>query len=209
MIRSDADYKIITNGEIGAGIPDFYITKFVINDDPYRGIFSKIKTTSIWFNARETVPKDRIINFDSSDTTTFTNIDGEIDGSASRHGKLSLEHLVRLITINKGISQIQPVNRLKNLTVDQLDKILLDLHNYIKINGRVMIEINKSNKGSKIENNEKKLISKIQSLQVIKTLLDIYLKDKKSANLIMTQIMQFALSIKTDYFSTPRYLRVI
>lgn len=209
MIRSDADYKIITNGEIGAGIPDFYITKFVINDDPYRGIFSKIKTTSIWFDARETVPKDRIINFDSSDTTTFTNIDGEIDGSASRHGKLSLEHLVRLITINKEISQIQTVNQLKKLTVEQLDKILLDLHNYIKINGRVMIEINKSNKGSKIENNEKKLISKIQSLQVIKTLLDIYLKDRKSANLIMTQIMQFALSIKTDYFSTPRYLRVI
>jgi hypothetical protein len=209
MVRSNADYRIIINGEIGAGIPDFYITKFVINDDPHRGIFSKIKTSSIWFDARETVPRNRIINFDSSDTNTFTDIDGEVEGSASRHGKLSLEHLVRLIKKNKGKSQIQTVNQLKKLTVEQLDKVLLDLHTYIKINGGQIIETNKSNKGSKIENSEKKLISKIQSLQVIKSILDIYLKDKKSANLIMTQIMQFALSIKTDYFSTPRYLRVI
>jgi hypothetical protein len=209
MVRVGGDYKIITNGEIGAKLPQFSINKFVINDDPYRGIFSKIKTSSVWYYRGKNVYRDRTINFDSSDTSKYTNIDGEVEGSTSRHGKIALEHIVRLITKNKRLSQIQSVNELKKLNIEELDAKLKILIDYIKKNGGNLVEFNKSNRGSKIENNEKKLISKIQSLQVIKTLLDIYLKDNESANFVMTEIMQFALSVKTDYYGTPRYLRVI
>ena len=38
---------------------------------------------------------------------------------------------------------------------------------------------------------------------------EIYNQDQSIANNIITKIMRYALSIQTDKFDTPRYLRVI
>jgi hypothetical protein len=42
--------------------------------------------------------RDRVINFDSSDTSKPVNIDGEVEGSSSKHGKISLNYIVRSIS---------------------------------------------------------------------------------------------------------------
>lgn len=209
MINVGVDFQIITNGEIGADLPIFSIEKFLVSDDPYRGIFSKIETSSVWHYRKKQIQRDRVINFDSSNTSKSVDIDGEVEGSTSRHGKLSLYHIMRIIRRSRGLSQISSFKQLSKYNIDDLDKIMIDLITRIKSDGGPMIKLNTTNRGSLIKGNEKKLISKIQSLQVIKTLLDIYNKDKNKANKIITEIMQFALSVKTRYFGTPRYLRVI
>jgi hypothetical protein len=209
MVKSGGNYRIITNNEIYSKSPLFSIDKFIINDDPYRGIGSKIKTSSIWFYREENVHRDRTINFDSSDTSKYTEIDGEVDGSTSRHGKISLEQIIRIIRKNKQLNKIESVNSLKKLTIEQLEQKLNKLYEELDSKGKNNIQYNLSDRGSKIEGSEKKIISKIQSLQVVKTLLDIHTKDQNTANIIITEIMKFALSIQVDYFLTPYYLRVI
>jgi len=209
MVKVGGSYSIITNNEIGSNSPLFLIDKFIINDDPYRGINSKIKTSSIWFYRKENVHRDRTINFDSSDTSKYTEIDGEVDGSTSRHGKISLEQIIRIIRKNKQLNKIESVNDLKKLTIGELDEKLMKLFEELDSKSGNKIQYNLSDRGSKIEGSEKKIISKIQSLQVLKTFFDIYSKDEKIANIIMTDIMKFALSIQVDYFLTPYYLRVI
>ncbi|NBX83978.1 MAG: hypothetical protein EBQ95_00025 [Gammaproteobacteria bacterium] len=205
MVKVGGSYRIITNNEIGSTSPLFLIDKFIINDDPYRGINSKIKTSSIWFYRKENVHRDRTINFDSSDTSKYTEIDGEVDGSTSRHGKISLEQIIRIIRKNKQLNKIESVNDLKKLTIEELDKKLIKLFEELDSKSGNKIQYNLSDRGSKIEGSEKKIISKIQSLQVLKTFFDIYSKDEKIANIIMTDIMKFALSIQVDYFLTPYY----
>ena len=61
----------------------------------------------------------------------------------------------------------------------------------------------------KIEGSKNKLISRIQSLQIIILVGRVLLQDRTLANNIITGIMRYALSIQTDKFDTPRYLRVI
>jgi hypothetical protein len=52
-------------------------------------------------------------------------------------------------------------------------------------------------------------ISRYQSLQVIYLIMKAYSIDAKFGNLIITKIMRYALSIETEFFNTPMYLRVI
>jgi hypothetical protein len=77
---------------------------------------------------------------------------------------------------------------------------------------------------SKISGNKNKLISKIQSLQIVLAISQIYKQEEEDgrknneddtkiihliSNGVVTRIMRYALSIQTDKFDTPRYLRVI
>ena len=72
-----------------------------------------------------------------------------------------------------------------------------------------MVLIKELKRGSDISGNEGKLMSRIQSLEVIRALNQIYQKDKNISNKVITNIMRYALSIQTDKFQTPRYLRII
>ena len=59
---------------------------------------------------------------------------------------------------------------------------------------------------------KKKLISKVQSMQVIRALavIDSHDSDKGSAvNDIVSNMLLYALSIKNPNFSSPRYVRVV
>jgi len=72
-----------------------------------------------------------------------------------------------------------------------------------------MISVSPIQRGSDISSSENKLISRIQSLQVVIALSQIYNIDQELANRTITKILRYALSIQTDKFNTPRYLRVI
>ena len=58
-------------------------------------------------------------------------------------------------------------------------------------------------------NIKNKLISKLQSLQILVSIAKIYKVSPMLGNDVMTKIMRHALSIQTSDFDTPRYLRVI
>ena len=72
-----------------------------------------------------------------------------------------------------------------------------------------MIVVTPIKRGSDTDGNENKLISRLQSLQIVLALLQLYFINSEVADLVITKIMRYALSIQNDKFDTPRYLRVI
>jgi hypothetical protein len=228
-VKQGADFKIITNGEVGANLPNFYINKFRINADSM-GIGSKIYTRAEWKYMDEIVDKrDRVINFDSSDTSKSVNIDGEVEGSSSKHGKISLNYISRSIVSayeNKNVSMVglgiktyaeiesdlskerDPNQKLQ----DEIRKISDDIINLSNSNSTLkgLLSIVKVAKnGTDTNGNINAGISRYQSLQVIYLIMKAYSIDINFGDLIITKIMRYALSIETEYFNTPMYLRVI
>jgi hypothetical protein len=210
-ISENTTPKIIINREIDKQLPDFMISEFIINDNPLRGIGSKISTTSIWKyrDGKNVDRKNRLLNLDSSNTSKKQNIDAEVEGSTSRHGKISLKAIKRMIDSYslEGVQEIQSFDTLSKLNIDELKELATTLTNSIKEFG--FVKTTSSNRSSDISNTENKLISKIQSLQVVLFFCQVKERDNNISNSIITKIMRYALSIQTDKFDTPRYLRVI
>lgn len=201
---------IIINKEVDKELPTFTIRSFIIGDDK-QGIGSKILVRSIWKYRTKKMPtrKDRILNLDSSDTNKYQNIDGEVIGTTSRHGKISLKSILRIL---KSVEvpfeiKIQDSIYLKNKETSELEEILTNLVDILKYNKN--IEYKPSNRGSILKGNKGRMISKIQSLQVIYYISELYKYNKTQADSIITKIMRYALSIQTDKFDTPRYLRIL
>jgi hypothetical protein len=216
--KVSGSFKIITNSELGKELPDFFIKSFMVGSD-MRGISSKISTTSIWKhrNDKDVDVKDRNINFDSSDTGRDQNIDGEVEGSSSRHGKVSFKAIKRILDskIQSGlkIQKLQTYQELSALNIDQLKslvKSLISTINKIKkqTEGNLII-VRPITRGKDISNSEKKLISRVQSLQVVLSIIQLHEISHKESNDVVTKILRYALSIQTDKFDTPRYLRVV
>jgi len=231
-VKVGSDYKIITNGELGADLPEFKITNFRVGSS-LKGIGSKIDTKSQWKYRDEVVDtKDRTINFDSSDTGKKTDVDGEVQGSSTRgHGKINFTAIKRIINSKIGGAKKMEMNNLPPLlTYDEISKIVEsrqkkskltkseELENWCKDLIEQSREIQKQLgetfkieeiRGRKIEGNVNKLISRIQSLQIVMLIGSVMMMNRNLANRIITSIMRYALSIQTDKFDTPRYLRVI
>ena len=214
---SDSNFKIITNSEIGKELPDFFIKSFIIGSG-MKGIGSKISTTSIWKhrNDKDVDIKDRNINFDSSDTSKKQNVDGEAEGSSSRHGKVSFNAIKRILDLKSSIYKIQKLQtheELSELTIEQLKSLVMGLISKVsglnKTIGGNLIEIKPIERGSDITKSENKLISRIQSLQIVLAIIQLHTIDHKESNDVVTKMLRYALSIQTDKFDTPRYLRVM
>ena len=224
--------KIIINNELGAEIPKFNIRKFHLESDLEKGMSSKIDTDSIWYPKGETKPitRQRNIRIDSSDSSKFQNVDGEIDGVYARHGKISflmMKHFIEESTYFKYVlsvvkdNPLQTVEELKSKTVDELTEMIEDTKIQISKFKKPSIEVVFDLKGRNNNLLEKKLISKLQSLQIIRALSIISSYDKSPEKInnklnpnnevdkIVTKFLLYALSINTGGFSTPRYARVI
>jgi hypothetical protein len=209
------DYKIIINKEIDKSLPDFYLKYFVIGED-MRGIGSQIFTRSFWKHRKNKVVdvKDRKITIDSSDTSKRNNIDAEIEGSKSRHGKISFTSLKRLISQYEGLAELQSYKELESYDLEDLRKMvkLLKVEITQQSSAATRSEITvvvPFNRAKDISDSKNKLISRIQSMQVVLSLLQLHTIDSEECDRLITKIMRFALSIETDMFSTPRYFRVI
>jgi hypothetical protein len=63
--------------------------------------------------------------------------------------------------------------------------------------------------GKDIGGIQNKLISKIQSLQVIRALCGIYFINPAELDKVVTKMLLYALSIQNPGFSSPKYVRVI
>lgn len=207
---------IITNKEKEKNLPIFRITSLAIGSDE-RGIGSKISTKSYWRYREDKFREEqakRDVSLDSSDSSKKQNIDGEVEGSASRHGKISWNAIKRFIESYRSkypnITPLIDVSDLKKSSVEELELLVKSLINEIKTqNTSKIVKVKPILRGSDITGNEGKLMSRIQSLQIIQALNEIYRHDRRDANEVITKIMRYALSIQTDKFDTPRYLRVI
>jgi hypothetical protein len=227
-VKQSAKFKIITNAGRGVNLPEFEIVNFRINADSI-GIGSKISTQSEWKFLDEIIDeRDRVINFDSSDTSKSVNIDGEVEGSSSKHGKISLNYINRSIASvfqkkNKSMGglnvktyaeiksdlskQKDPNQALQGKIKDISDEIIKLSNSNPTLKG--LLSIVKVTRGTDTNGNINAGISRYQSLQVIYLIMKAYSIDAKFGNLIITKIMRYALSIQTEYFNTPMYLRVI
>jgi hypothetical protein len=246
--NGDETFQIIVNKEQDKKLPDFDIKYFRITQDPTKGIGSRISTVSKWTdenrNGEEnTIRKNRDITIDSSNTGNSVNVDGEVAGSSSRHGKISFTGIKSILDIHKDtfyLDEIEKHSELKTRTLKDLRNSITSLYTEL-LNLRefangvdVMempsaIQIPNVKKGiptgtywnkiikytdlSKTEeedgNIKNKLISKLQSLQILVSIAKIYKSNPEIGNDVMTKIMRHALSIQTSDFDTPRYLRII
>jgi hypothetical protein len=246
--NGDETFQIIINKEQDKKLPDFDIKYFRITQDPTKGIGSRISTVSKWTdenrNGEEnTIRKNRDITIDSSNTGNSVNVDGEVAGSSSRHGKISFTGIKSILDIHKDtfyLDEIEKHSELKTRTLTDLRNSITSLYTEL-LNLRefsngvdVMempsaIQIPNVKKGvptgtswdkvikytdlSKTEeedgNIKNKLISKLQSLQILVSIAKIYKSNPEIGNDVMTKIMRHALSIQTSDFDTPRYLRII
>lgn len=233
-IFNDDNFRIITNRAKNKQLPEFFIQNFKITQDPTKGIGSKITTLSKWTSEigngsnGDIEQVIRNITIDSSNTTKKVNVDGEVEGSASRHGKISFLAIKKILNSGDTKYNIESYSDLSGNTIEELKIKIEELYSEMKrlsnyIGGIDVIELPNTKpfvnvKGvskdrvirySNLET-EGQLISKIQSLQILKAIGEIYKDDVDYANKLMTDIMSYALSIKTDLFNrTPRYLRVI
>jgi len=242
-------FQIIINKEKNKKLPDFDIKYFRITQDPTKGIGSKISTVSKWSEERtlngeeNTIRKDRDITIDSSNTGNSVNVDGEVGGSSSRHGKISFTGIKSILDVHKDefkLGDIEKHSDLKERTltdlrsnITSLYKELLSLREFadgvvvkempstipvrnIK-NGQFtgtswnkVIKYTDLSKTEEEDNNIKnKLISKLQSLQILVSIAKIYKSNPMLGNDVITKMMRHALSIQTSDFETPRYLRII
>ena len=96
---------------------------------------------------------------------------------------------------------------LSRLTIRQLEKKVKDLIKEIKLHPEFVES--RPIRGTEISGNEGRLISRIQSMEIVLALLQLKEASEIDANLAMTKIMRYALSIQTDKFDTPRYLRLL
>lgn len=225
---------IITNNERDSDLPIFDVTNFHLEKDIENGIGVKIDTKSKWTPRGKTkeIERERNIKIDTSDSSKFQNVDGEVDGKYARHGKASFLVMKKFIERSpyfKNVKELvdenplQTVVELKSKTVDELKEIIKTIDDDIKsISSKTLgVNILYDLKGKKNNSLEKKLISKIQSMQIIRALIIIdsidesprWIKGVANPNnevdKIMTKILLYALSINNGGFSTPRYARVI
>ena len=211
---------LIVNAEDNMELPTFKVSSFRLSKDMEKGIGSKIMTNSEWINNGEKIERQRNLTMDSPNTGKNSNIDGEIDGVWARHGKVSFAWIKKFIEEStlyhnnvEDAGRIMEWQQLVGYSVDELRKMLGDLQkDLIDLKSEMNISIDYDLAGREIKGNiEKKLISKIQSLQIIKALAVIDKNDrsKKEVDRIVSNMLLYALSIQNPGFSSPKYVRVI
>lgn len=224
--------RIIINNEAGADLPKFNVTQFHLEPDTGKGIGTKIDTKSIWYpkGSPKPINRDRNIKIDTSNSAKFQNVDGEVDGAYARHGKISFLMMRKFIkesplydrVLNVNTNPLQSVEELKEKSVEELKSIIEELNTQIKrYESGLSVKVKYDLTGRPNNSLEKKLISKIQSMQIINALsiIDYYdttprfIKGQPNpdneVDKIITKILLYALSINTGAFDTPRYARVI
>lgn len=210
---------LIVNAEEGMELPSFEVSSFRISKDMNKGIGSKIMTNSEWIHNGKKIDRQRNLTMDSPNTGKNSNIDGEIDGVWARHGKVSLLWIKKFIEESNLYHRIDEVGKimewqeLAKLDLDELKELLKEIElDLADLKSEINIRIDYDLAGREIKGNvEKKLISKIQSLQIIRALavIDKYDRSRKEVNRIVSNMLLYALSIQNPGFSSPKYIRVI
>ena len=145
-----------------------------------------------------------IRNFGSNDAYL------EADGDTSKHGKISLSIVNYILRKNGTRKDMIPL--WKELSIVNKDKLVVLCNKYsdelikkYNLNNKKILNISKID--TNIENS--KLYSKIQGLYFCKIIDEILNKDEEICNNIINDIFYYVLSIKTEFFTSPYYVRYI
>jgi hypothetical protein len=225
-VNSVKTYSIIVNNELERPLPEFEIEKFFIYNDVERGIASKIEVNSSWKDAKNNVIDgyDRTLTIDSANTSNKLNVDGEVEGKFSRHGKISFTYMKYFIESLGQDVKLPELNTYKELSelsekvlISKIESIFSKINDLYEMNSKILNIIYPTKPGTKIstgrpigdDNRKNKLISKLQSLQIVLSIMLIRIESMDNGDELMNKIMRYALSIQADVFVTPRYVRVI
>jgi hypothetical protein len=225
-VNSVKTYSIIVNNELERPLPEFEIEKFFIYNDVERGIASKIEVNSSWKDAKNNVIDgyDRTLTIDSANTSNKLNVDGEVEGKFSRHGKISFTYMKYFIESLGQDVKLPELNTYKELSelsekvlISKIESIFTKINDLYEMNSKILSIIYPKKPGTEIstgrpigdENRKNKLISKLQSLQIVLSIMLIRIESMDNGDELMNKIMRYALSIQADVFVTPRYVRVI
>lgn len=222
---SEGDTLIVVNAEQEMKLPEFSVKGMRLSNDVSKGIGTKIMTISTWDNHGQQIETVRNLSIDSPNTGQNVNIDGEIDGKWARHGKISLSWMMKFIEESnlydrvrdyiedETISIFQNLNRLNE---DELESILSSINaDILSMKKNMKVEILSDVRGRNIDGEDKKrkLISKVQAMQIIRALALIDSHDNsendREIDKIVSNMMLYALSIKNPNFESPRYVRVV
>lgn len=212
-------FKVIINKEQGTKPPTFDIDNFIVTKEPLRGIGSRISAKSKWTteDEREIEKGTRSMTIDSTNTSYKNDVCGEIDGAIARHGKVSFSVIkskidaIRQIEDFSHIANINNYDELNRQTEEVLRNAIKRLWKRLLRSGKSEVNIYGTMLGRDYGtvNVKNKLISKLQSLQILYVIYQISSIDKSTADELVTSIMSYALSININMFSTPRYIRII
>lgn len=228
-VESVKTYNIIVNNEFERPLPEFEVESFFIYNDVERGISSKIKVSSSWRDAKnkEIDGEDRTLTIDSANTSNKLNVDGEVEGKFSRHGKISFTYMKYFIESFGQDMELPELNTYKELSklselgeevlISKIEAIFTKINDLQNMNSKILNIIYPTKRDTDIstgrpigdDNRNNKLISKLQSLQIVLSVMLIRIKSIENSNELMNKIMRYALSIKADIYETPRYVRVI
>lgn len=221
---ADDDTMIVVNAEEDMDLPEFEVRKLRVSGEAGKGIGTKIITMSTWKHDGQEIETPRNLSIDSPNTGTLANVDGEIDGKWARQGKISLAWMKRFIEESALYSKVrdyvedEPINtydQLVGLEEKDLEELLATLNADVKSMERDMsVEVIPDTRGRSTEgaNRKMKLISKVQSMQVLRALAVIDAHDtgeKREIDNIVSNMLLYALSIKNPNFTSPRYVRVV
>jgi len=226
-LKAGLDYSVIINNDsiIGNNIPDpvnFEFNGFEISRVPERGRSSKVSTISRYRG----VPRYRIMIFRGD---KGGDLNGEVEGSTSRHGKISLQIINKIIRRHFQDFGLQTqdfefvrrrvvLNDLNNnQLLNQINSLIGDVAELV--NHGFNIDRNLSGRDD-ISNNRDGLISKLQSLEMIKLLADISMENNECFDLIINDIFKYAMSIQVWHdqntppnrqgnLLTPKYFRTV
>jgi hypothetical protein len=136
-------------------------------------------------------------------------------GATSRHGKISFNMLKKMIQDSgQNLQELESHSDLSNLDLQDLKLKVRNLKAEIIKQSeystfKSLLKIDPYKRGKDITNSKNKIISRIQSMQVVLAIMQVHVKDPEECDRLITKIMRYALSIETEKFVTPRYVRVI
>lgn len=186
--------------------PTYRYSKCGTSNDPFKTISTKIiayreQTIVTNLNGTEVVYKGghELLNIrNSSGSINTSDINAEIVGKSARHGKCGLTQINMILRRYNIQDTITKHSSLKLIGEDSLKELIIALQPIVS--GIPYTEIVIKNKTS-ISN----LISKYQSLKLCALLI----QNTNVADNIVNDIFQYAMAIRNDKYTCPKYTRII
>ena len=193
-------------------VPKYKFNNVIISDNPFSNIGIRVtaKRSSDYLDSG--LEK---IGFRSFGGSTICDISGEVEGESARHGKVGLlkvNHFIGLInkefTFDDGEIPEIPIKNSITMNDTILRREIERLNEKVKIHGA---EVSRTR--TRIFSSRSGLVSKYQSLMIADFLYEYSLQpltDKQSvSDMLLENILHYAMSIKNDEFDCPKYVRIL
>ena len=228
-LRQGSQYDVIINNEINdvGVVPNikFEFYGFTVSDS-MSGTGTRLDTETFYQGSR----KIRCMSFHNPTPNSKANICGDVQGTTSRHGKIALPIMNRIIrnsmtdfNVNiQGLYQVSDHTVLHRMETEEIEEEVNNLTTeVIEMNEQGHLYVDKTTRGRDIQGDKNRMISKLQSLQLTKQLIQLAVVNRNCFNSAMTDIYKHAMSIQvwksapgqppfnTGNIPTPKYFRTV